>query len=147
MKRVTDVAKYLCSIGSAIIIYLTVIRATEGGRDILLYAVASVFSVALTVALFLISNLAGRVSDLEMALSALADDDYEQEDAPGRECPHCHAYIDADEEVCPYCGNGSEREKDRSTEFFATEDPEYRGTDFSEEEYVSAHGEDTDGSV
>ena len=141
MKRITDIIKYLCSIGSAIIIYLTVIRATEGGKDILLYVVASVFSVALTVALFLISSLEGRVSYLERTVRALTDDGYEQEDAPRRECPNCHAYIDEDEEVCPYCG-GNERDAGAGAEYFATEDPDYKGTDFSGEEYVSAHNAD-----
>ena len=145
MKRVVDVLKYLCSIGAAIVIYITVLRAAEGKENVLMYVVASVCSASLAVSLFALSSLAGRLASVERRLVFLSDDGaYEQDDSPKRECEYCHAYIDEEEEVCPYCRN--EGSPARVGEFFETEDPEYRGTDFSGEEYVSAHAQNDDGS-
>ena len=150
MKRVIDILKYLSSIGAAIVIYITVLRATGGKDDILMYVVASVISVSLSVSLFAVSSLSGRIAALEKRLVYLSDDEaYEQDDSPKRECEYCHAYIDEGEEICPYCRNEGSPSSVRAGEFFATEDPEYRGTDFSGEEFVSAHSQDDsgDGSV
>ncbi len=146
MKRIIDVLKYLCSIGAAIVIYITVLRAAEGKTDILMYVIASVLASSLSVSLFAASSLYGRLSSIESRLMYLTDDGYEQEDAPKRECPFCHAYIDENEETCPYCNNEGAPPAVPEGEFFATDDPEYRGTDFSGEELVSAYTEGTDGS-
>ena len=143
MKRVVDILKYLCSIGAAIVIYITVLKVAEGKEDILMYVVASVFSAALAISLFALSSLSTRVRSLERTLAGL-DDGYEEEDSPKRECAYCHAYIDAAEEICPYCNNESVAEARPEGEFFATEDPDYRGTDFSGEEYVSANTDGTE---
>ena len=142
MKRIIDILKYLCSIGAAIVIYITVLRATEGKEDILMYVVASVFSASLAISLFALSSLAGRVSSLERTFAGLDDEGYDEDDSPKRECAYCHAYIDASEEICPYCNNEPAPDAVRQGEYFATEDPDYRGTDFSCEEYVSANADD-----
>ena len=145
MKRIIDVLKYLCSIGAAIVIYITVLKATEAKENILIYVVASVFAASLAISLFALSSLSGRVASVERAMLGLDDDGYEADDSLKRECAYCHSYIDADEEVCPYCKNEGLHGAARQTEYFATEDPDYRGTDFSGEEYVSAHTDDGDG--
>ena len=144
MKRIVDVLKYLCSIGAAIVIYVTVLRATEGKTDILMYVVASVLSASLAVSLFALSSMSGKLSSLERSVMGLDDDGYEEDDGPKRECAHCHAYVDASEEICPYCGKGTSADSSPQGEYFATEDPDYRGTDFSGEEYVSANTDGTE---
>jgi len=143
MKRVIDILKYLCSIGAAIVIYITVLKATEGKEDMLMYIVTSVLSASLAISLFALSSLSARLSSLERRFVFLSDDGYEEDDAPKRECAYCHAYIDASEEICPYCANeGAPSES--GGEYFATEDPDYKGTDFSGEEYVSANTDGTE---
>ncbi len=142
MKRIIDILKYLCSIGAAIVIYVTVLKATEGKEDVLMYVVASVLAASLAVSLFATSSLSGKISSLERTVMGLDDDVYEADDAPKRECEYCHAYIDEGEEICPYCNNEGSPGAAHSAEYFATEDPDYRGTDFSGEEFISAHAED-----
>ena len=141
MKRFVDILKAVCPIGAAIMIYVTVMRAIEGDGNILLFVLASVFALSLTVSVFCISSLASRVSALERTVRLLTDDTYEQEERPVKECPVCHAYIDEDEEICPHCGGADSA----GTVAFATDDPEYRGTDFSGEELLSAHSPDDAG--
>ena len=143
MKRFTYLLKAVCSIGTAILIYVTVIRATEGGDNILLYVLASVFAVVLTASLFAVSALSERCAELERTVRSLVYEGYEQEEAPQTECPFCHAKYDADEEICPYCKNEAPSVPGISDRF-ETEDPEYRGTDFSGEDLVSANADITD---
>ena len=57
MKRISDLLKAVCSIGAAIMIYLTVIHVKENGAYVLIYVIASVFALALTASLFFISSL------------------------------------------------------------------------------------------
>ena len=141
MKRFVDILKAVCSIGTAIMIYMTIMRAVGQGEDIILYVLASVFALAFSASLFVISSLIGKVDILKSAVQILADDDegYDGEQTPAKECPVCHAYIDGDEAVCPHCGGS---ETGAGTVAFATDDPDYRGTDFSGEELVSAHAPD-----
>ena len=140
MKRLTDVLKAACSIGTAILIYMTVIEIKDGGKNVLLYSVAAGFALALSATLFAVSSLLSRVDRLERALFALTDESYPEETEEGRECPLCHAFYDGDE--CPYC-HGTVPEGVRAAGGFPTEDPDYKGTDFSAEEYVSANTDDT----
>ncbi len=142
MRRITDILKGVCSIGTAIIIYMTVLHATRNGEHILLYVTASVFALALTLSLFFISSLAWRVESLEKTVRRLTDDSFGEEDAERRECPYCHAMIDEGEEICPYCRNEGSPGARPAGEFFETEDPDYKGTDFSGEDYVSAYTDD-----
>ena len=109
--------------------------------SMLLYVIAALSSLALTSALICISSHNDRIEFLERDVKLLLDDDYRQDESlPQKECPFCHAYIDEDEDVCPYCKNEGAREI--NGEYFATEDPDYKGTDFSGEEYVSSYTDD-----
>lgn len=124
MKRFLDVLKAVCSIAAAIIVYITVIKITEGDANILLYAVASVLAVSLAASLFVSSRLAAKAATVERILMSMADDS---------------PYTEEDDET-------PEEETFRipeNTEYFATEDPDYKGTDFSGEEYFSANTDDT----
>ena len=141
MKRFSYLLKAASSIGTAILIYMTVIRATEGKNDILLYVLASVFALILTLSLFAVSALSEKCAELEKEVRSLTYEGYEQEETAQTECPDCHALYDADEATCPYCGGSGAR---GAAERFDTEDPQYRGTDFSEEELVSANADDID---
>lgn len=140
MKRIIGAAEGVCSIAALVTIYMTVMKAVEGA-DVLPYGIASVSITALAVSTFCISSLIGRVERLELDVRGLLDDGYEQEDRPMCECPVCHASYDADEGICPYCGG--EKSAPGGGEYFATEDPDYKGTDYSREPYVSAN---TDGA-
>ncbi len=140
MKTFVDVMKAACSVGSAIVIYLTVMRAIDGDGAILIYILASVFSFAAAVSFFCISSLLKRVERAEKYIGGLIDDGYDEEDEAKRECPYCHAFINESAPVCPYCGDGTK--KVAPPEVFATEDPNYNGTDYSEEEPLSAHVQD-----
>ncbi|MBR6917718.1 MAG: hypothetical protein IKN38_05995 [Clostridia bacterium] len=144
------ILKGACSIGCAVTVYYCVMRAVNGEKDTLAYVLAAVFALAFTASLFVISSLVSRVDLLEETVRLLGDEDDEEEREtalPQKKCPECHAYYDRDEEVCPYCkGNGIAPRED--AEYFATEDPDYTGTDFSAEEYVSAYtgvGDDRNG--
>ncbi|MBR6916149.1 MAG: hypothetical protein IKN36_07305, partial [Clostridia bacterium] len=107
MKTFVDVLKAACSVGSAIVIYITVMRAIEGDAAILIYVLASVFSFAAAASLFCISSLIGRVERAEKNIDGMLDEGYADEEVPKRECPYCHAYIDASAAVCPYCKDGT----------------------------------------
>ena len=141
MKRLIDVLKAVCSIGAALVIYMTVMKIVDGDENMLLYILASVFAAALALSLYFAASLGARVSSLERTVRALTDDSYEQETPPAKECPICHSFIDADEEVCPYC-KGERPFASGEGEAFATDDPDYKGTDHSGEEYVSAYVSD-----
>ena len=65
------------SLAAAIVIYMTVIRATEGEAYVLPYVIASVALLLLTAALAALSSLTGRVESLERDVKRLLDDDYE----------------------------------------------------------------------
>ncbi len=135
MKNLLNVLKGACSIAAAIVIYITVIRAVDGVPDILPYVIASVFAVSFAIALFLISSLMSRVETLERII--LIDEEADEEEESGaKECPFCHALIDENAEICPYCRNEGRPEVG---EYFATEDPDYRGTDFGDSEIISAN--------
>ena len=139
MKRFSDVLKSVCSIGTAIMIYICITKAVEKNAHILLYVTAAVFAAALTASLFFISSILKRIDALEKTVRTLTYDEYEEEEEPRKECPYCHAYIGESEEICPYCGNEKSPDARYPGERFETEDPNYNGTDFSGEEYVSAH--------
>lgn len=139
MKSFVYVLKAVSSIASAVLIYFSVMKITANDPNMLLYIIASVFALAFTSSLFCVSSLVRRVEGLETFVRKLSDDGYEDEgEGERRECPYCHAFIDANEEICPYCNNEDYSAKGDSYDF-ATEDPDYRGTDFSGEELVSAH--------
>ena len=125
MKKITDVLGAVCSIASAIVIYLTALEAAEG-RNVLIYVLASVFSVCLSAAMFVISRLSTKLEGLEEKVNFLYD--APEDDSEGEE-----VYPDGD--PAPYYGDGSD-------EVFKTEDPDYNGTDFSGDEVVSANSDD-----
>ena len=128
MKRLLDVLKGVCSIAAAIVVYITVIKATGGTKDILPYVVASVFAVAFAVSLFPLASLVARVETLE---ELILDDEETQPDS------------DSDEEfVLPSEKPGVGAE---AKEYFATDDPDYKGTDFSGEDPISANTDSEDG--
>ena len=141
MKRLLYVLKAVGSIGSAVLIYLTVTKATAGDGNLILYITACVFAAAFTAALFCLGALCRRTEKLEDTVRRLAYDAFgdEADDEPKRECPVCHTFYGG--EACPYCGGERDTETDTDA-VFATEDPDYKGTDFSSEGYVSAHAPD-----
>lgn len=126
MKRFLDVVKGVCSIAAAIVIYITVTKAADGA-DVLPYVVASVLAVCLAASVFCISSLAGRVEILEREMKAIVDSPYGEE-------------YDGGDEAMPELETPAAPEE--SGEYFATEDPDYTGTDFSEEYPVSANADD-----
>ena len=139
MKRLADILKAVCSIATAVVIYMSVMKAVEGNENILLYIIASIFALSITVAMFLVSSLSSRVSNLERFARTFYEDDYEDGESFQKECPVCHAAIKDDEEMCPYCKNDCYTVNEQDNAVFATDDPKYNGTDYSNEEYVSAH--------
>jgi|GEM_PF-2832455 len=144
MKKTVNIFAGVSSIAAAIVIYMTVMSVVEKETNILPNVIASVALVALTVSFICISALLDRTESLEHDVRMLLDDGYEQEDDPvKKECPFCHALIDPGEEICPYCENKGAGQMTHN-EYFATEDPDYRGTDFSGEEYVSANIDNTE---
>ena len=76
MKAFVDVLKAACSVGSAIVIYITVMRAIEGDAAILIYVLASVFSFAAAASLFCISSLIGRVERAEKNIDDMCRDSW-----------------------------------------------------------------------
>ena len=125
MKKITDVLGAVCSIASAIVIYLTVLEAAAGG-NVLIYVLASVFSACLSASMFVISRLLSKLDGLEEKVNYLYDG---PEDEPDGE------EVYPDDNSAPYYGDGSD-------EVFETEDPDYNGTDFSGDEVVSANSDD-----
>ena len=141
MRRTADILKAVCPVAAAVMIYMCIMKIVDGDENILLYILASVFSAALCVAVFIISALSERVNRLERIVRSITEDPYgEEEREPQVECPFCHAFIDADAEICPYCRNESSPRPEEAK--FATDDPEYKGTDYSGEDYLSAYAPD-----
>ncbi|MBQ1503718.1 MAG: hypothetical protein IIZ35_06920 [Clostridia bacterium] len=139
MKRLLYVLKAVGSIGSAVLIYMTVTKARAGDENLILYITACVFAVAVTAAFFCLGALCSRTEKLEEAVRRLTYDSFGEEiqdEGSKRECPVCHTFYGG--ESCPYCGAVGEKASD-AADVFATEDPDYKGTDFSSEDYVSAH--------
>lgn len=148
MRKVLSVFKGLCPIGAAVIVYLCLSEIFSAGENILYWVLAAVFSSAVTVICWILAAVYDKVANIESSLGIYIDRGYEQEDIVKKECPVCHRDIDADYVVCPYCesrqetadgGNPygdkfSHAEKDI---VFNTEDPDYNGTDFSEEAVIS----------
>lgn len=126
MRRLLDVLCAVCSVSAAIVIYMTVIKATEGPDGILPWVIASVFASALTSSLFCLSHLSSRLDGIENKVNYMYDAPEEEEER-GEVLP--------DEDASPYRPDGS-------CEVFETEDPDYKGTDFSNEEPVSAKSDD-----
>lgn len=127
MKRFLGAATGVCSIAAAIVIYITVTKAADGSIDILPYVLSSVLAVCLSASLFCLLSITRRVENLEGAMKDLIESPYGEE----------------------YDGDGGTVEPDEprlmpddSGEYFATEDPDYKGTDFSEEYPVSANADD-----
>ncbi|MBQ7669636.1 MAG: hypothetical protein IJS45_02805 [Clostridia bacterium] len=127
MKRFLGAATGICSIAAAIVIYITVTKAAGGDADILPYVLSSVLAVCLSASLLCLLSVTRRVENLESIVKDLAESPYGEE----------------------YEGDGGTVEPDEprivpedSGEYFATEDPDYKGTDFSEEYPVSANADD-----
>ena len=148
MKRFVDIMKYVCAVGTAVLIYMTVSEAAGGTENLLGFILASLFAAGLDAALFGVSALLDRVSMLEDAVGLYVECGYEDEDdgTAKRECPVCHSLIDADSSVCPYCGDPSDT-RPEAKEPFPTEREDYNGTDFSGEELVSAHFPDSGNGI
>lgn len=148
MKKILTVFKAVCPVCTAVTVYGAFYYGTK--ETAVAFAIAAVFSIALTVMCFILSSLFDRVSFLE---TVLGDDGWAQDerDLAKKECPVCHALLDEDHKVCPYCENRNFDEEYFHTGAdnvrFATDDPDYNGTDFSGEDLVSANFDTSDDSM
>ena len=147
MKKAIDILKAVCGVASAVLIYITVCEAASGGKNLIVLCVASVFALSTTVLCFSVSSLEARVKNLEDTLGIYVDKGYENEEKEKKICKKCSSEIDADFVICPYCGerddmlgaDGNPYVQHVKNEKFETEDPNYKGTDHSDEEPVSAN--------
>ena len=126
MKKAVDLLCAVCSVSAAIVIYMTVMKSTEGSDNILPWVIASVFAAALTASMFCLSRLVSRVEEIGGKVDYLYDGPEDEEE---------HEEVIPDGDMSPYRPDGS-------GEVFETEDPDYNGTDFSGEEVVSARSDD-----
>ena len=126
MKRLLDALCAVCSVSAAIVIYMTVIKVTEGADGILPWVIASVFASALTASMFCLSHLSSRLDVIENIVNYMYDAPEEEDE---------RAEVLPDEDASPYSPDGP-------CEVFETEDPDYKGTDFSAEETLGAKSDD-----
>lgn len=152
MRKILSVFKGLCPIGTAIILYLCASEIFSVGENILIWVLAAVFSSAVSVLCWVIAAVYDKVTNIESSLGIYIDKGYEEEEIEKKKCPVCHRDIDVDFVVCPYCesrqdsfigGNpyGDKFSVSKNDVVFNTEDPDYNGTDFSDETVVSAWGD------
>ncbi len=156
MKKLLNLFSIVCPIGAAVLLYICISEISYGSENILFLILATVFSLALSVLLWVVSILYDKVNNLEDSLGIYVDRGYETEGIEKKECPVCHSEIDLDYVVCPYCenkdfdrkpfgdnpyGDTLYRKNKGEEEIFPTDDPEYNGTDFSGEDVVSCHGD------
>ena len=127
MKRFLGAATGVCSIAAAIVIYITVTKAAEGDVEILPYVLSSVLAVCLSASLFCLLSITRKVENLESAVKDLVESPYGEEYGGDGEA------VEPDEPLLV---------PDEGGEYFATEDPDYKGTDFSDEYPVSANADD-----
>ena len=147
MKKLINALKAVSGIAAAILIYITATEIADKGENILTLVISSVFALVTLVLCFAVSDLQSRVSNLEDTLGIYIDKGYEEERTEKKTCRSCGAEIDADYALCPYCGekcadggiDGNPYVERIAPEYFATEDPDYKGTDYSGEEVVSAN--------
>lgn len=153
MKKIIDLFKAVSGIAVAVLIYITASRAALKEGDIVLLCVLCVFAIAVFVLTFAVSSLEERVKNLEDTLGIYVDKGYCDGEIDKKTCKNCSAEIDIDYAVCPYCGspcdnteeNGNPYIEKFKAEKFKTEEAGYNGTDYSDEEPVSANFDNPDG--
>ncbi len=159
MKKLLNLFGILCPIGAAVILYICISEIFSEGENILLWVLAAVFSLGISVLLWAVGAIYDKVTNLEDSLGIYVDKGYEPEEIEKKECPVCHSEIDLDYVICPFCenkefdrrsygdnpyGDSLYRKDIKENESFPTDDPDYNGTDYSDEEVVSCHGDSDD---
>lgn len=143
MRHLLGFFEAVCSIAAAVQTYSAISAIAEGGDNVLLQTVAAIFAIACAVLCFAVRGMNDRIKVLEDTVGIYVDSGYAEEETEKKECPVCHARIDAAFQTCPYCENrdfeGEYFHGFSSGETFDTDNPDYSGTDFSDEEPVSAN--------
>lgn len=152
MRKLLSLFKGLCSVGALVILYCCVTEIVAGGKNILPWALAALFSAGVSVVFWVLAVVYDKVENMEDTLGIYVDKGYESDGIEQKECPVCHRDIDMDYAVCPYCENrnfsegenpfGEKFENRGASPVFNTENDDYNGTDYSGEPPLSAWGDD-----